>query len=153
MNECKFAAAFECFYASYDKVVFPKSARDLAWCYFEGAGCKKNTLVGAKLLINNNQYTAITSRIIKILDGRDRHDHLKELFLYGQIKDRKHNDATRFAYVVYLKSTTKAKQATLMFLWWAKYNTPLPRDMRRMIGEMIWESRFDPSSWDVGIDF
>lgn len=78
--------------------------------------------------------------------------NLRELFCYGRavklytsnfcyVGHRCYDRANR----IYKESSDRAKAATLCFVGLRL----LPKDMRRMIGELVWCSRFDPAVWGV----
>jgi hypothetical protein len=141
---------------SYKQEKNAKLAEDLAHCFFYGLGCTKDVLFGAKLLIENKLDEEIRRRRM------ESHGHdgltLKEVYLYG--KYDKHKPLPRAGGVitiewvargVYSNTNEKTKQATLLFICWTQKENILPRDLRRLIGEMIWESRVDPELWKVKI--
>lgn len=146
---------FGLLWESYKQEKNAKLAEDLAHCFFYGLGCTKDVLFGAKLLIENKLDEEIRTRM-------ESHGHdgltLKEVYLYGKYDEHKTVPSTGcvvtiewVARSVYSSSNTKTKQATMLFVWWAQKENILPRDLRRLIGEMIWESRVDPDLWKVKI--
>jgi hypothetical protein len=79
----------------------------------------------------------------------------RELFIYGRgISLHGHIytsiiDSAGTALQVYQESTSRAKSAVFCFVFVCR--AFFPKDIRRMIGEMIWKSREDPAVWKITV--
>ena len=78
---------------------------------------------------------------------------VRELFIYGRgitlhrfYYEPIINSADK-SLRVYQESTSRAKSAVFCFVFACR--AVFPKDMRRMIGEMIWKSRENPAVWGV----
>ncbi len=149
LNHGDMICGFRYLYKSYDKETYPHSAQDLAYCFFNGMGCDINVLTGAKLLIENKLNIRIRHRMEIIINRVDC--DLREVYLYGKYYFRNKLAVNGLARNIYHGSNQLCRQATLLFICWFQRNNILPRDLRRMIGEMIWESRVDPNLWNLRI--
>jgi hypothetical protein len=77
---------------------------------------------------------------------------LRELFLYGLYFKIERNSifccrSTIYdrAKRIYKESSERAKAATLCFVG----SSLLTKDTRKLVGELVWSSRFDPAVWGV----
>ena len=146
---------FALLWESYHQEQNANVGKDLAQCFFKGTGCKVDVIFGAKLLIEHKLDNFIRGR----MSGLERTGQTcsTEVYLYGKYDKNKKVPRAGVCTIewvaccVYANSNEKAKQATLTFICWAKKENILHRDLRRLIGEMIWESRVDPELWKVKV--
>jgi TPR repeat protein len=134
--------------------------RDLNSCgsvadlYEKGEVCKKDLVKSAFYYLEGRCAGSIRRRL-ETTDFDDEHERVRELFAYG--RGLKQDDTLRY-YVGYIstncicifeESVSRAQQAVFCFILICKKKNWLSKDMRRVIGEMIWESRCDPFLWNV----
>jgi len=143
---------FALLWESYRQEKNAKLAEDLAHCFFHGLGCKMDELFGAKLLVENKLNAEIGKRMGTFGSAFGYGSNLKEVYVYGKyINFTNLSTIEWLARHVYTSSYGHAQRATLLFICWTQKENILPRDLRRLIGEMIWESRVDPELWKVKV--
>ncbi len=83
---------------------------------------------------------------------------LQELFIYGKglrrypsLVQQIGSDVCAQSIRIYDQSTDAARKAALCFMWLSKGIKGLYPDVRRMIAQMVFESRTDPSVWGISL--
>jgi hypothetical protein len=112
-------------------------------CYFEGIGCSVDIVKGAKMLVKIGNINKIEKRL------KNGGLTLKEFYIYGRhLKKRKSwQMPSKYPIEVFEKSTFASKQAVLCFMWCTK--ELIHRDVRIIIGKMIWKFRKNPGVWGI----
>jgi len=86
-----------------------------------------------------------------LTNERDSRLRLQELYIYGQFLSKNpltlNNLQITEAVNVYTSTFKKAQKACMYWLWFSK--SFMIRDLRQMIGQMIWESRTRPEEWKI----
>jgi TPR repeat protein len=115
-----------------------------------------NILLCAKYLIKLRERSyMLTNRLLHNIPEIDPWIRLRELFMYGRAfhkfpgKFDETTDQSALPLRIFNESTTRAKAAALYFIGICQKYGLLSKDMRRMIGEMIWKSRYDPDAWGI----
>lgn len=99
----------------------------------------------------------IQSRDFKCIRHRIIHAQFEdELYLYGESCDNftYQTDLTfeRIHLCKYIQSTTDARVCAAVLFWmWCSKHSVLCKDIRVMIGKLIWKSRYQPQDWGVFI--
>jgi TPR repeat protein len=106
-------------------------------------------LFGEPLLIRYRLESQIT---------KDSIIRLQELFIYGKglrrypsLVQRIGPDVCAQSIRIYDQSTDAARKAALCFMWLSKGIKGLYPDVRRMIAKMVYDSRADPSNWEISL--
>lgn len=123
----------------------------IAKCYYYGGNesCKLNKLKGIKLAIEADCYDYLVCCWLK------ETNHLQALFVFGRellrhemarIRvDRNQYNISANPIRIYQESIDKARRAVFCFLLCSRGF--LVKDVRQMIGKMIWKFRKDPEEW------
>lgn len=115
------------------------------------------TLLCAKYLVKLREWSYMMKQRLKpnVVPELEPWIRLRELFIYGRafVKfpgkfDESPEEAT-LPLRIYKESSDRAKVAALCFVAICQKYGLLHKDMRRMIGELVWKSRFDPDAWGV----
>jgi TPR repeat protein len=131
--------------------------QSVANCYENGTGCKKDLAKCAFYNLEGRCEWNIRNRL-EATEFDDEFERLRELFLYGRgLKqdDKLRNRVGEFqqnCIRVFEESVLGTQQAVFCFILICKKKNWLSKDTRRVIGEMIWESRCDPFLWMVDCD-
>jgi len=109
---------------------------------------KGSNCLGAKYLVQSQSVTTIKIRL-GLIESCYSDTIIDELFVYGRamyLKQINIRDDT--AIYVYKNSTHKTKKALLYFMWFTKFL--LHKDIRLLIGNLIWESRYQAGTvWQI----
>jgi TPR repeat protein len=72
---------------------------------------------------------------------------MPELYLFGRWLGNHRASYSKHVTDVFCKTKTTVQQAVSVFVLCCRRTGLLSKDMRKMVGEIIWESRYDPEIW------
>jgi hypothetical protein len=131
------------------------SSETIARCYYYGGNelCKQDKRKGIKIVIRAGYREGIIHRWL------EETINLQELFVFGRelsrhenvriALDRRQYNITVNPIRIYQESIDKAQKAVFCFVLCSK--SFLVKDIRQMIGKMIWKFRKDPEIWEIKI--
>jgi hypothetical protein len=124
--------------------------RHICSCFVRGCiHCLKNFTVLdiARMHIESQFFESMCNSLQKTIDQKLR---LQELYIYGHFLSKDpltlNNQQIAEAVNVYTSTFKKAQNACIYWLWVSKEFNMI-RDLRQMIGQIIWESRTRPEEW------
>jgi hypothetical protein len=101
-----------------------------------------------KIILYNVKEVFGTAKIVieRLCDWNK--NNLPEMYLLGRfLSTRLHLSFGKNAVKVFVKTKTAVQQAIFVFMLICRRMGLLSKDMRRVVGELIWESRYDPEIW------
>jgi TPR repeat protein len=126
----------------------------VAMVYEKGKVCKKDLVKSAFYMLEARCSKYICG-ILAATDFDDERERLRELFVYGRgLKQdgmllNRVRDVSSNCIRIFEESVLRTQQAVFCFVLICKKKNWLSKDTRRVICEMVWETRSDPFLWNV----
>jgi len=127
------------------------------YCLYGFSHVKKNIVLSAVFFMLFGEPLLIRYRLESQIT-KDSIIRLQELFIYGKglrrypsLVQQIGSDICAQSIRIYDQSTDAARKAALCFMWLSKGIKGLYPDVRRMIAQMVFESRTDPSVWGISL--
>jgi hypothetical protein len=113
-------------------------------------------LKAAKIIVQKTNPSGVYRNIKYALATKYRIDREKQCFVFGRwLSKRQETERLCHIFVnsIRIYQETMERVEKTMNCWiWACGKMGIYRDLRKMIGNLVWESREDPQAWGIGLE-